>query len=104
MLFVSKCNNNVVTSCIGCNKTHKKNDSFKSADNKTDDSFIHSFRRDLFEDLKNKLKSTAELMKSLFQFYLFHEVVDFNKKILLLAKCNLKLKTLKMKWTLELNH
>jgi hypothetical protein len=58
---------NITTiNCFGCNKTHEKNDSFKTADNKTDDSFIHSFRRDLFEDLKNKLKSTAELLKSLF--------------------------------------
>jgi hypothetical protein len=69
-----KCfDNSTVTKikCFGCNETHKKNDLLNAAETDSEivDSLIHSFLPDLFEDLKNKLETTAELLKSLFLLY-----------------------------------
>jgi hypothetical protein len=50
--------------CFGCNGNHEIVDLVNVEDNKFIDSLIHSFLNDLFEDLKNKMKSTAQFLKS----------------------------------------
>ena len=50
--------------CFGCNGNHENVDLLNAADNKIVDALINSLLSDLFEDLKNKMKSTAQLLKS----------------------------------------
>ena len=49
--------------CFGCNGEHEKNDLLNSPINKFVEPFIQLFLPDLFQDLRTKLHSTANLLK-----------------------------------------
>ena len=66
-----KCASDLISvKCFGCNDTHEKKELMNAPINKIVNSFINLFLEDLFLDLKNKLKSTAELLKGFVLFYI----------------------------------
>jgi hypothetical protein len=65
--------------CFKCMEYHEINFLLNAPKNKKVESLIHSFLPDLFKDLKNKLNSTAELLKGLlFFFFQFFTDENFN--------------------------